>query len=143
MSNEVTPASDFATIIRNSLHRESIARMVCTSCRQSNHLRIKRVFPDIPLPPVLIVNAGVRTSDELDFWIDRDQPFLKPKFSINTANDSLVVMSPANVDHTVYELSVRLLFPLSCRFSLLTSFISHRQWSSRFKRMGIHLIWSL
>ncbi|SCZ99141.1 BZ3500_MvSof-1268-A1-R1_Chr3-1g05835 [Microbotryum saponariae] len=71
LSNEVPPASDFTTLLRNSIHRETIARMVCSTCRQPNHLRIRRVVAETTLlPPVLVVNAGVRTSDELEVWMD-------------------------------------------------------------------------
>lgn len=86
MSNEVAPASDYASILRNSIHRETIARMVCSGCRQTNHLRIKRVIGDAALPPVLVINAGVRTAGELEFWVDgrlaSGVRFVQPRFSI-------------------------------------------------------------
>lgn len=118
MSNETTPASDFATIVRNSLSRESVARMTCSTCRQSHHLRIKRILSDAaPLPPVLIMNAGVRTADELEFWTDGRQGegrrFLESRFYIGkeTATDGgLVVSSPESSEGqtgvAVYELRV-------------------------------------
>lgn len=122
MSNELPPASDYASILRNSIHRETIARMVCTSCRQTNHLRIRRVLADGMLPPVLVINAGVRTSDELDIWIDgRQGPgtvFLQPRFSLGRNGDAVVVSTQPELDKTVdgvtYELTVRSFVLLSC-----------------------------
>jgi PAB-dependent poly(A)-specific ribonuclease subunit 2 len=117
MSNELPPASDYASLLRNSIHRETIARMVCPSCRQSNHLRIRRVLSDAPLPPVLVVNAGVRTSDELDIWVDGRQGagtrFLGPRFEIGKRGDAIVIGSGAEGERVeggvMYELRVRLI----------------------------------
>lgn len=134
MSNEVAPASDYATILRNSIHRETIARMVCTICRQSNHLRIKRIVqqysntaPTTPghptpreenqMPPCLVINAGVRTADELDIWSDGRLPglagngkFLEPKFSVKVGGDAVVVSTDPAVEgitgYVTYELRV-------------------------------------
>lgn len=67
------------------------------------------------LPPVLIVNAGVRTSDELEFWIDGRQgssvKFLERSFSIaRPSGDSLAISSPAATivgeGAAIYELRV-------------------------------------
>lgn len=114
MSNEPAPASDYASILRNSIHRETIARMVCSTCRQTNHLRIRRVLAEIELPPILIINAGVRTADELEFWIDGrvgvGTRFLHPKFSIGKQGDAVVISSDEGADTNGgigYELRVR------------------------------------
>lgn len=113
MSNELPPPSDYASILRNSIHRETIARMVCGSCRQTNHLRIRRVLADAQLPPVMIINAGVRTSDELEMWLDGRQGagtrFLQPRFSIGKQGDAVVVLSQAGKEESggvTYELKV-------------------------------------
>jgi PAB-dependent poly(A)-specific ribonuclease subunit 2 len=115
MSNEVAPASDFAAIVRNSIQREAIGRMVCSSCRQTNHLRIKRVVGDSPLPPVLVMNAGVRTADELDVWVDnrlgQGIRFMTPRFAAKTNADAIDVKSLSAEDAVpagaaVYELRV-------------------------------------
>ena len=115
MSNELPPASDYASILRNSIHRETVARMVCPACRQANHLRIRRVLADAPLPPVLVINAGVRTSDELEIWLDgRQNPgsrFIQPAFAIARQGDAVVVTSQPDLvvknGETVYALQVR------------------------------------
>ncbi|SCV74095.1 BQ2448_6527 [Microbotryum intermedium] len=129
LSNELPPASDFATLLRNSIHRETIARMVCPACRQSNHLRIRRVIAENTLlPPVLVVNAGVRTSDELEVWMDGSaaattgtgtgtgtggkRRFLEPRFEVRGQGEVLSIESPPKEvkeriegeDGAVYEL---------------------------------------
>lgn len=111
MSNELPPASDYASILKSSIHRETIARMVCSSCRQTNHLRIRRVLADVQLPPVLIVNAGVRTADELELWVDgragAGSRFLGNRFEIGKQGDAVVVQSQDGGESkggVVYEL---------------------------------------
>lgn len=119
MSNELPPASDYPSILRNSIHRETIARMVCNACRQTNHLRIRRVLGETPLPPVLVINAGVRTSDELDIWVDGRQGagkrFMQPRFSVGRNGDNVVVKGLEGGETTegavTYELRVSDPFP--------------------------------
>ncbi len=109
MSNELAPASDFPSILRNSIHRETMARMVCSSCKQTNHLRLRRVLTERALPPVLVLNAGVRTSDELEIWLDgRTAPgdrFLNPEFTIARDGDGIVVDGDKGTDRVTYELT--------------------------------------
>lgn len=123
MSNELPPASDYATILRNSIYRETVARMVCPACRQANHLRIRRVLTeDAPLPPVLVVNAGVRTSDELEIWLDGrlgpGKRFLEPAVEIERSGETVAVRSLADVrqagNGVVYELQVGILLLPPC-----------------------------
>lgn len=88
--------------------------MVCTACRQTNHLRIRRVLAETPLPPVLVINAGVRTSDELDIWVDGRQGagkrFMQPRFSVGRNGDNVVVKGLEGGETTegavTYELRV-------------------------------------
>ncbi|GAA6000190.1 hypothetical protein JCM10207_007897 [Rhodosporidiobolus poonsookiae] len=72
MSNEPQPSTSFSSILANSIARETVARLPCSSCKQNTHVRIRRVVSDsgAPLPPVLALNAGVRTADELELWMD-------------------------------------------------------------------------
>ena len=124
MSNEIAPASDFAAILRKSIQRETIARMVCTVCRQSNHLRIKRVVQQTTsstnplgtsissiiaqenqLPPCLVINAGVRTADELDIWSDGrlaglngNGRFLEPRFSIKVTGEGVDITTDPTLE---------------------------------------------
>lgn len=150
MSNEIPPASDFASILRNSIHRETIARMVCSACRQTNHLRVRRVLTETPLPPVLVVNAGVRTSDELDIWVDGRQgpgkKFMQPRFSVGRNGDAIVVKGLNGKETTegavTYELRVNLTRSCPRILRRLTLF-SCRPWSCRFNRKATPLISSL
>ncbi|KAK4051846.1 poly(A)-specific ribonuclease [Microbotryomycetes sp. JL201] len=95
LSNELPPASDFASILRNSFHRENSSRMPCASCQQSTIVKVRRVITDAPMPPVLIVNAGVRTADELDTWLDNKlengSRFLSPRFAVVKQDTSISV----------------------------------------------------
>ncbi|KAM0788388.1 hypothetical protein ACM66B_001526 [Microbotryomycetes sp. NB124-2] len=113
LSNELAPANDFASILRNSFHRENSSRMPCASCHQSTIVKTKRVMTDAPLPPVLVVNAGVRTADELETWIDNKHDtgsrFLSPRFAIVKQDTSVGVTcltrnQEAPADSVVYEL---------------------------------------
>ncbi|GAA5943118.1 hypothetical protein JCM3775_000652 [Rhodotorula graminis] len=72
MSNEQQPATSFSAILSSSIVRETMARLPCSSCRQNTHVRIRRTLPSDParLPPVLTLNAGVRTAEELELWRD-------------------------------------------------------------------------
>ncbi|GAA5911786.1 hypothetical protein JCM6882_003353 [Rhodosporidiobolus microsporus] len=90
MSNEPQPATTFSSILSSSIARETIARLPCSSCKQNTHIRIRRVLPPAaesgPLPPVFVLNAGVRTAEELELWMDgRQGPgsgFLRSKFRL-------------------------------------------------------------
>ncbi|GAA5855893.1 hypothetical protein JCM8547_000402 [Rhodosporidiobolus lusitaniae] len=101
MSNEPQPETSFSAILASSIARETIARLHCPSCMQNTHVRIRRVLPpsaaDIdpaavsplnatPLPPVFVVNAGVRTAEELETWMDGRQGqgsrFLRSSFRL-------------------------------------------------------------
>lgn len=71
MSNEPPPQTSFAAILSASIARETMARLPCSSCRQNTHVRIRRALPPVEnLPPVLALNAGVRTAEELELWRD-------------------------------------------------------------------------
>ncbi|BGP38499.1 poly(A)-specific ribonuclease [Rhodotorula kratochvilovae] len=72
MSNEPPPATSFPAILASSIVRETMARLPCSSCRQNTHVRIRRTLPAeaARLPPVLVLNAGVRTAEELELWRD-------------------------------------------------------------------------
>ncbi|GAA5868955.1 hypothetical protein JCM16303_000318 [Sporobolomyces ruberrimus] len=89
MSNEPTPSTSFTSIVSSSLARETIAKLPCSTCRQNTHIRMRRALPDVtPLPPVLVFNAGVRTAEELELWMDKRgegaerKRWLKSKFSL-------------------------------------------------------------
>ncbi|KAK4058405.1 poly(A)-specific ribonuclease [Microbotryomycetes sp. JL221] len=113
LSNELPPANDFASIMRNSFQRESASRMACSSCHQSAIVKVRRTMTDSPLPPVLVVNAGVRTTDELNCWIDGHptdgKRFLQPRFAVTKQGLNMAITSLGRGEQpppnsTVYEL---------------------------------------
>ncbi|GAA5946166.1 hypothetical protein JCM3765_000141 [Sporobolomyces pararoseus] len=100
MSNEPTPSTSFASIVSSSLTRETIAKLPCSSCRQNTHIRMRRALPEsTPLPPVLVFNAGVRTADELELWMDKRgnggdrKRWLKSKFTLGKGQNGEPVVS--------------------------------------------------
>ncbi|GAA6028111.1 hypothetical protein JCM8097_001876 [Rhodosporidiobolus ruineniae] len=90
MSNEPQPSTTFPSILSSSIVRETIARLPCSSCKQNTHVRVRRHLPppadSAPLPPVFVVNAGVRTAEELETWMDgrlgAGSRFLRSRFRL-------------------------------------------------------------
>lgn len=98
MSNEPQLSISFSSILSGSIARENISRLPCSSCKQNTHVRIRRVLPEgKPLPPVLVVNAGVRTADELDVWRDaREGPnsrFMSGRFRMRRGPEGMAQIS--------------------------------------------------
>lgn len=86
MSNEARPSADFASTLKASMVRETTARMQCAECKQNSHMRMRRRLSEkTSLPPVMIINAGVRTSNELEYWLNNQNggTFLSPSFSLS------------------------------------------------------------
>ena len=117
MSNEPQPATSFSAILSSSIVRETMARLPCSSCRQNTHVRIRRTLPSDParLPPVLTLNAGVRTAEELELWRDGREKdgsrFVLSRFRLGRAKGGgAVVKVPegeAAEGEVEYELRVR------------------------------------
>ena len=97
LSNEAPPPSDFAAILRNSIHRDSVARLTCATCRMPQHFRIRRDIDTSRLPPILSLNAGVRTADELECWSDTRQPhgkhFINRSFALAREGTTVQVIT--------------------------------------------------
>lgn len=120
MSNEAPAPNTFSAILASSIMRETIARLPCSSCRQNTHVRVRRAIPDMAqLPPVFVVNAGVRTADELELWMDKrdgsagSKRFLPSRFTLSKGEGVAVVVEsdkPAagSAEAIEYELRVRL-----------------------------------
>ncbi|GAA5890653.1 hypothetical protein JCM5296_004329 [Sporobolomyces johnsonii] len=114
MSNEPPPSTSFTSILSASIARETIARLPCSACKQNTHVRIRRVLPDdSQLPPVLVFNAGVRTADELELWMDgregEGSRFLRSRFRLGRGAGGEAVVKPAvkegkGDDEVEYEL---------------------------------------
>lgn len=131
MSNEPQPETTFSAILASSIARETIARLPCPSCKQNTHIRIRRVLPPppseggdaAPLPPVFVVNAGVRTADELETWMDGRQGagsrFLRSGFRLSRGKAGEPVVRAAEDGSELqsgeveYALRVRLFGSLS------------------------------
>jgi PAB-dependent poly(A)-specific ribonuclease subunit 2 len=72
LSNEPPPPSDFASILRASLLRETVTKSHCRTCGTPAALmRSRRELPQRPqLPQALSINASVHTAEHLGFWLD-------------------------------------------------------------------------
>ncbi|PWN41313.1 hypothetical protein IE81DRAFT_292061 [Ceraceosorus guamensis] len=72
MSNELPPPSDFASILKVSLLRETMSKALCRHCHTSNS--IIRSLRELPahedLPKALSINVNVHTAEQLAYWID-------------------------------------------------------------------------
>lgn len=112
MSNETKLASDFASILRASIARETIARMQCAKCKQTSHFRMRRKLAGAHLPPVMVLNAGVRTADELQHWLDGKETFLPASFALSQDGDSVVPNPVGELDPSkeLYKLKVTFFF---------------------------------
>ncbi|KNZ47967.1 hypothetical protein VP01_5g4 [Puccinia sorghi] len=75
LSNEPKPSTDFCSILKNSMIRDTTAKSLCANCNQYTHQRWRR-HPDDEglgnraLPSVLAINAGVTNSEQFEIWLD-------------------------------------------------------------------------
>ncbi|KAF8590468.1 hypothetical protein K439DRAFT_1329688 [Ramaria rubella] len=108
-SNEMPPPSDFASILRNALVRDTSYRATCQTCKQLTTQRSRRIIPSWDLPPILAVNACVYSEDHLQFWLDgRNGRFLSPRVGIRleteTSQPGGIVEGVDDPDAVLYEL---------------------------------------
>ncbi|GAA96870.1 uncharacterized protein L969DRAFT_87898 [Mixia osmundae IAM 14324] len=112
LSNEPKPASDFHTILKASIGRETATRATCAACRQFAHARVRRVLTN-DLPPVVTINANVNTADHMEMWLDgktsKDR-FLQPSFVISRGMSGLSIQDEASsiaadTDSVCYQLT--------------------------------------
>lgn len=113
LSNEAPPPSDFLSVLGGSIARESISKTLCSACKRVSHLRVKRQFPvdssspSATLPPLLSLNAGVKTADHLDLWQDGPQPgqhFLPSSFFVATNTPEVVISDTPDDNSVEYRL---------------------------------------
>ncbi|OAV97453.1 hypothetical protein PTTG_26056 [Puccinia triticina 1-1 BBBD Race 1] len=76
LSNEPKPNTDFCSILKNSMIRETTAKSLCSNCNQYTHQRWRRQPDDLgagnkALPAVLALNTGVTNSEQFEIWLDR------------------------------------------------------------------------
>ncbi|KAF8636661.1 hypothetical protein AX17_003467 [Amanita inopinata Kibby_2008] len=73
------PIMNFATILRDSLLRQTAHRTTCQACKQLSSFSSRRSIPSRDLPPILALNACVFSEESHSFWIDtKNQTFLSP-----------------------------------------------------------------
>lgn len=99
LSNEPATASDFASILRSSLVRETLSKATCRACHTpASPLRSRRVLPpNSRLPQALSVNAAVHTSEQLGYWLDgvsapdseHTRTYVPPKLGIDVQGEEV------------------------------------------------------
>lgn len=146
MSNEVSLPTDFASIFKASVARENVTKATCTGCRHFANARVRRQLTGSELPPVLVVNTAVHTSDHMEVWLDSAEQgsaarFLQPRIAINRTGTRVKTVEAgqeADVDDDTitYELRVRESLDIS---GVTLTHRAIRQWSCRYKRTTIPL----
>ncbi|UZJ51756.1 hypothetical protein CBS101457_001076 [Exobasidium rhododendri] len=96
LSNEREIPSDFATVLKASLLRETQTKATCRACRTPlSIIRSKRMLPsNEELPQALSVNCAVNTGDQLRYWMDNAntlRSYLPPMISMNSSGDDVIV----------------------------------------------------
>lgn len=86
LSNELPTNKDFASILQDSIVRESTTKAVCAQCKQFAPLRTARAVAEgAVLPPVLTLNAALHSGDVLeDVWADKPGKGGKNRFFLPT-----------------------------------------------------------
>lgn len=95
LSNELAPPSDFASILRTSLLRETLAKATCRACNTpASAIRSQRVLPPTEsLPQAISVNCTINTSDQLRYWLmgNKGRSYLPSKLAISVLGDGVRV----------------------------------------------------
>jgi PAB-dependent poly(A)-specific ribonuclease subunit 2 len=147
MSNEVSLPTDFASIFKASVARENVTKATCSGCRHFANARVRRQLTGSDLPPVLVVNTAVHTSDHMEVWLDSAGQgaaarFLQPRIAINRTGTLVKTLeggTEATDDETItYELRVRKVCG-NIVARLRSQFL--RQWSYKYKPTMIQPIW--
>lgn len=96
LSNELAPPSDFASVLRGSLLRETHVKAPCRSCQTpASMLRSRRILPETDqLPASLSINCAVHTAEHLSFWLGGtpQQPssaYLPPQLSLSVQGEQV------------------------------------------------------
>jgi PAB-dependent poly(A)-specific ribonuclease subunit 2 len=96
LSNEREIPSDFATVFKASLVRETQTKATCRSCHTPmTIIRSKRMLPTTQeLPQALSINCAVNTGEQLRCWMDganSSRSYLPPMISINVQGDDVTI----------------------------------------------------
>lgn len=94
LSNEREIPSDFATVLKTSLVRETQTKATCRSCHTPmSIIRSKRILPNTDqLPQALSMNCAVNTGEQLRYWLDganSTRSYLPLKISIKVDGDDV------------------------------------------------------
>ncbi|KAI0781364.1 ubiquitin carboxyl-terminal hydrolase-domain-containing protein [Trametes elegans] len=82
-TNDPAHETDFASVLRNSLLRQTTHKATCQTCKQFATFESRRSLRSRALPPVLAVNAAVHGEETARFWRDqRRQTFLRPRVEL-------------------------------------------------------------
>ncbi|KAF8654097.1 hypothetical protein AX16_003630 [Volvariella volvacea WC 439] len=74
---------DFASVLRNSIHRQILHKAVCQSCNQHAQISSRRCIVTKDLPSLLAINACVYSDEALSYWQDsRNQTYLPAKVKL-------------------------------------------------------------
>jgi hypothetical protein len=105
------PATDFASILRNSLLRQMTHKATCQTCKQFATFSSRRSISTRDLPLVLAINASAYNDENLGFWLDnRNQTFLTPQVEIQGQ-----IEGEDDLDIAIYKLRVRFLYQVLAR----------------------------
>lgn len=96
LSNEPVIPSDFASVLKASLVRESVTKTTCKFCSSTGaSIRTRRQLVETSkLPQILSVNANIITEEQMSLWIDKSigsgktkekQTYLPFRLSIKSA----------------------------------------------------------
>ena len=99
-TNDPAQETDFASILRNSLLRQTTHKATCQTCKQFATFESRRAIRSRDLPPLLAVNAAIHNEETHKFWRDqRRTTFLKPRIELRGHIDGM-----DDPETVVYEL---------------------------------------
>ncbi|EJF62633.1 hypothetical protein DICSQDRAFT_154466 [Dichomitus squalens LYAD-421 SS1] len=82
-NNDPAQETDFASIVRNSLLRQTMHKATCQMCKHFATFESRRSIRTRDLPPLLAINAAVHNEETHKFWRDqRKQTFLRPRIEL-------------------------------------------------------------
>ena len=99
-THDAVGETDFTSVLRASLLRQTTHKATCQTCKQFATFESRRAIRSRDLPPVLAVNAAVHSEDAHKFWRDqRKQTFLQSRVEIHGQVDGM-----DDPEAAVYEL---------------------------------------
>lgn len=97
LSNEPSPPSDFASVLRASLLRETVTKTMCRGCHApAAPIKSSRVLAaNEALPQALSVNCNVNTGEQLRYWMvgTNGETYVPPMIAIDVSKDGKASVS--------------------------------------------------